>query len=504
MATPQGKTASKKYIKHTKHGDLFRVPGLQPEYLPIRQQHTYLGCVVSLFDFEAATLRHRVQTGRTQYQRLKRILCSRRCMSLNRRARLWSTCVWTTISYGLSCCGLPSSSLKTFQRVVNLQLRSISRLPSHVTHVTTEELYQRLHLQHSPSPLMRAAMRSSQVSPSGPQLLQQAEHARDLLTESAGHAGKLQRVSQNEGAPCPRCGLYFQGQTAVKIHIRRMHPEIQPHATSQPKSLSRYDIGVDGMPTCRFCGHVFGAWKDLVNHVAKNQCHGGQPRAVETTEPLPLVQRALLVQTWIDGGAVRLARDLTVDIRAELLQRCCLCRQWIASPSHIKSHIRRSHPTVFEAYFQDITQQCGLMSSLIHDPCPFCLQPVQSKHRDRHATCCPVLLQVALCCVQNGHDTARRNRLTLRGTLACLPGQSSARPAGLSGSGQLSEHSGTNTHRGGKPSSQVAETERQGGSATAVAAGKPRSFLLEWMERQQPHPATSSAGKCCKCWHSSP
>ena len=190
---------------------------------------------------------------------------------------------------------------------------------------------------------------------------------------------------------------------------------------------------------------------------------------------------------------MRLARDLTVDIRAELLQRCCLCRQWIASPSHIKSHIRRSHPTVFEAYFQDITQQCGLMSSLIHDPCPFCLQPVQSKHRDRHATRCPVLLQVALCCVQNGHDTAR-NRLTLRGTLACLPGQSSARPAGLSGSGQLSEHSGTNTHRGGKPSSQVAETERQGGSTTAVAAGKPRSFLLEWMERQQSHPATSSAG----------
>ena len=286
MATPQGKTASKKYIKHTKHGDLFRVPGLQPEYLPIRQQHTYLGCAVSLFDFEPATLRHRVQTGRTQYQRLKRILCSRRCMSLNRRARLWSTCVWTTISYGLSCCGLPSSSLKTFQRVVNLQLRSISRLPSHVTHVTTEELYQRLHLQQPEIRLLHLCVQlcdrlrclQAQLPAAdimcGPQLLQQAEHARDLLTESAGHAGKLQRVSQNEGAPCPHCGLYFQGQTAVKIHIRRMHPEIQPHATSQPKSLSRYDIGVDGMPTCRFCGHVFGAWKDLVNHVAKNQCHG--------------------------------------------------------------------------------------------------------------------------------------------------------------------------------------------------------------------------------------
>ena len=142
------------------------------------------------------------------------------------------------------------------------------------------------------------------------------------------------------------------------------------------------------------CLHVegvatfLGAWKDLVNHVTRNQCHGPSTVEAKQDEPPPLSQRHELVQTWIDHGAVELERQLTDQLRGELLQRCCLCRQWIASPSHIKAHLRRSHPEIYHKHSDSITTQCGLLSSLIRDPCPFCLQKVSTKHKDGHATRC--------------------------------------------------------------------------------------------------------------------
>ena len=237
IATPSGKAASNKYLTQTKRGASFRFPGVLSEYIPVKAQHVYLGCVIILFNFEAEALRHRIQIGRIQFQCLKPFLGSQRYMSLGRRTRLWSTCVWTTISYGLACCGLPCSSLKTFQRVINLQLRSIAKLPYHIIHVTNAELYRRLHVL---SPEVRLRQLKSHLCDRlkrlanndimcRPQILHQAEHAHDLITESTGRVRKLQRVSQDERHPCPHCGLYFQGIAAVKIHVKRMHPD---YATS--------------------------------------------------------------------------------------------------------------------------------------------------------------------------------------------------------------------------------------------------------------------------------
>ena len=492
MATPRGKADSNKHITHTKRGVFFRVPGIQPEYLPIRTKHVYLGCVISLFDFEADTLRHRVQVGRTQFQRLRPLLCSNKYMSLTRRTRLWHTCVWSSISYGLACCGLPSFSLKMFQRAINLQLRSIARLPSHITHVTTEELYVRLGLQRPELQLqalsehlcgrlqlLRGTLPQDDVM-CRTQLLHQAEHARDLITESAGQHRGPQRLSQDEGQPCPHCGLYFQGLTAVKIHIRRKHPDVQPQP-AQPKSvIHRHDVGVDGMPTCRHCGHVFGAWKDLMNHISRNQCHATTPVEKKTTEPQPVALRRELVQTWIDGGAERLLKDMTPTLRDELRQRCCLCRQWIASPNHIKAHIRRSHPEVYNMHFNEVSSQCSLLAHMLQDPCPFCLQTAPSKHRDRHAVRCPVLVQVALCCRQHGDDgTGGGNRLSLRGVATSLPGLAAAPATAGAGHGNSSGNGG-----GRQKASEMAEAKRKGRTTTATVATRPKSgSILEWMPR---------------------
>ena len=502
MATPTGKAASKKYLLQTKRGTCFRVPGFSTEYIPVKTKHVYLGCVISLFNFEADTVRHRIQAGRTQFQRLKPILGSQRYMSVGRRIRLWSTCVWATISYGLVCCGLPSSSLTAFQRVINLQLRSIAKLPSHITHVSNAELYQRLHvlppeirLQQLSTHLcerltgLQRTMTQTDVM-CRPQLLDQARHASELIAESAGHVTQLQRVSQDERQPCPHCGLYFQGITAVKIHVRRMHNEAAVPPPAIQTAVDRYNLGVDGMPTCRRCGHVFGAWKDLVNHVTRNQCHGPATMVAQQNEPLPLSQRHALIQTWLVHGAVGLERQLTSELRDELLQRCCLCRQWIASPSHIKAHLRRSHPEVYHQHADGIAAQCGLLSSVLRDPCPFCLQQVSCKHKDRHATRCPVLLQVSLCCWHHGGHGPGRNRLTLRGTAASVSGQSTAGTSAATSSAgqqhQCSSHPGRGRRQSSSP--KMAEAQRQGRTETATVE-QIKGNLLGWMAGRKEQPA---------------
>ena len=171
-------------------------------------------------------------------------------------------------------------------------------------------------------------------------------------------------------------------------------------------------------------------------------------------------------------------QNMTNSLRNELLQRCCLCRQWIASPSHIKAHIRRSHPEVYNMYIHDITSQCSLLVSLLQDPCPFCLQSVSSKHRDRHAIRCPVLVQLALCCCHNGgHSPGSRNRLSLRGTLAGIPGLATATAATVTSN----RPRGTGTERGRRQAAnEVAQTERQRRPQTTTMAAGPQPGNILW------------------------
>ena len=252
-----------------------------------------------------------------------------------------------------------------------------------------------------------------------PQIHQQASYAADLISDAAGQK-QLVRVSQHDGVPCPHCGLYFQGETAVKVQ--------------------------------------------------------------QNNDPLPLSQRHELVKTWVDGGALQLLRGMTDNLRTELLQRCCICRQWIASSSHIKSHLRRSHSTLFGPCMEELEEHCGLLTSVLHDPCPYCQHPLTSKNKSRHASRCPVLLQAAFCCQQYGHGTGQcRTHLTLRGLAPGLPSSAHDQPAADPGTSKRSKRSGTSgsdTGRGsGQPSAQMVKTERQRGTQGASWHG--------WSDHQQ-------------------
>ena len=161
MARHEGKSLLKQHVCSTPKGRYLCFLGGEILRIPLKHSHEYLGCVISLFDFEALTVRHRLSTARNQFSRLRSVLTSTRCLSLKRRAQIWRTCIWSTLMYGWTCCGCSGYLLSQVLGLVNTQLRAIARSPRHITHTTNDEVYRMLGTAH-PARLIQHAVDSLQ------------------------------------------------------------------------------------------------------------------------------------------------------------------------------------------------------------------------------------------------------------------------------------------------------------------------------------------------------
>ena len=112
MAHRDGRHMLKQHLCRNKTGVFLQTIEAQAQYLPVKQSHKYLGCIISLHDFESLTFQYRLEMGKNQFSRLRSVLVSHRCLSLARRAYMWQICVWTTLSYGLNCSGCTSLQLQ--------------------------------------------------------------------------------------------------------------------------------------------------------------------------------------------------------------------------------------------------------------------------------------------------------------------------------------------------------------------------------------------------------
>eukprot|EP00439_Symbiodinium_sp_Y106_P074449 s3080_g14.t1 len=82
MAHPQGQVELRKHVVSNHKGTFLSLFGPQTELVPLVKQHKYLGCIISLFDFEVLTIRHRIEVGRNQFSRLRKILTLPWCAEL--------------------------------------------------------------------------------------------------------------------------------------------------------------------------------------------------------------------------------------------------------------------------------------------------------------------------------------------------------------------------------------------------------------------------------------
>ena len=91
------------------------------------------------------------------------------------------------------------------------------------------------------------------------------EHLLDRVLEvpTTGCGSTLEPLAEAISAACPVCGIYFESEAGVQMHIMHKHPEIN----AQAKLSLRKDVhALFGLPFCRFCqGRLFD-WRSLERH----------------------------------------------------------------------------------------------------------------------------------------------------------------------------------------------------------------------------------------------
>ena len=489
LAHRDGRTLLRQHLCKNKHGVYLKTIGPTTVFIPVKQQHNYLGCILSLYDFETLTVKYRLEMGKNQFTRLRSVLMSQRCLPLDKRAYMWQVCVWTALSYGLTCTGCASMHMQLISGIVAKQLRSIARLPRHITHATNSEVHARVGvpmpadlLQQASQNLWHRLLHAQATLPETdvmrwPSVHRQAKWSGRLIEDARHFATKLVRVLDSDG----ECGVYFANESSMRKHRSRKHPEVLPEKVPDPE-IRRELHCIDGMPTCRGCGKQFHHMHTLLKHIRNKRCAGGNV-LVESAgnEPLPLCQRHELLQQWIVGGTNALLESLKSDasLKKEMLEHCCLCRQWVADRRHIKLHIRQSHGVQCQEIHDKAVAGCQQLTGAITCFCPFCDVPSLT-NRQRHAVGCTVLYQAALCCRSYGQSAGGGGRLTLRGIAAS--GEQST------GSGQERPQCG---HGGGPATPEVAEAQGQG----SRKQGPKQASLLAFMAgRGQPggKPSTSN------------
>ncbi|CAE7619348.1 unnamed protein product, partial [Symbiodinium microadriaticum] len=108
--------------------------------IPLTDCFTYLGARVSNTNFEKQTLEWRLHKGEAAFQRLGTVLKGRHHLTASQRLRLWRSCVWTTIQYGLTASGLTPWGTRALETSVVRQLRAILKLPAHLTQTTNAQV----------------------------------------------------------------------------------------------------------------------------------------------------------------------------------------------------------------------------------------------------------------------------------------------------------------------------------------------------------------------------
>ncbi|CAE7758543.1 Pol, partial [Symbiodinium necroappetens] len=126
------------YLRVTVHG---RDCGI-----PIKEEHEYLGSIVSYHRRVEKNVMHRLKACQARYQGLRKTLNGVHHLSQQHRIRLWQACVCTSAMYSLPVVGLSKGSLGRLVTELTRHLRAITRQPVHLTHIPTIAVWTKANL----------------------------------------------------------------------------------------------------------------------------------------------------------------------------------------------------------------------------------------------------------------------------------------------------------------------------------------------------------------------
>ena len=355
--------------------------------------------VVTYASYEAATLQHRLSVGKERYRQLRKVVNSRKVLGRGHRLNIWFTCVWSTMQYGLTACGVLATGLKELQSVMMKHVRAISAMPAHLTHVSDNELCYKLGISLPGTMLLRSV--ETMQTRLRQNIVNMSAEERSLYSESwiqtvreltaASKHGILQLATDAPLAnafSCDTCGLSFPTQKALRVHEFDKHGRIV-----QTTAIFRKEVHAKGdMPICSGCDKVFTRWAGLERHINNNRCE--QPVNAEMpNEPGPVGSVQLQLEQPLHTQSSMLLNKTPAEmlnvpgLAKRLTQNCAFCKQWVASTYMVKNHYRNSHAKMVEDFHDKAVSLSK--QQLVGVPCQFCASTGKARHSER----CTVLYQ---------------------------------------------------------------------------------------------------------------
>ena len=264
--------ATKKYVK-ARNGVPHLVVRTDKEVLtPIKNEIAYLGVLVSYGSFEFITV-HRCRQSWLSFKSLGRALRTNGVLSLLERMRIYVACVWPVVEYGLIGVGVDGRGLRLIESTVAQQLRKVLR--THERAVSNQQVFERAGLEPRDILHERLAAQAQRVMEAEPQSIVSRQHMRavqiqEFFQRTVDCSGStLTPVSAASGCPCPVCGIYFDSEAGVALHLQRRHAEV--HMSSKI-SFDRAKHTADGLPKCVFCLTLLGDMQAMEKHLAAGGC----------------------------------------------------------------------------------------------------------------------------------------------------------------------------------------------------------------------------------------
>ena len=375
-------------------------------HLPLVDSHKYLGMFLSYKNYEALSLKYRLQQSWVAFNRLTKAL-KNRSLPVRLRLRLYNSVCLATATYGLTCIGLSAEGRAKFRATVVRQLRMVVGDHSHVTGHTNVEVLGKYGIV---DPLLQVddrirqridKARTNLFLPYSAAVARRWSRLVDTsLSPDLEQPPKVFRHTEQAPVTCEICHATFQNPAMLKHHHTTVHaPRTAEEQHSSHRQVMRtrsedhlkYCVG--GMPTCRMCGHQFAAWPAFMSHHNRKCCpvlHQGaeQPKHLKELppEPTPLAEDVALLEQAAASPLPQVADLVHQKGRAH---HCPICGIWVTQTRFLASHMNQQHKPV-KQHIASLKER--LKSVKVEwKNCPYC----ETQH-DRGLAGCPVFLTAAI------------------------------------------------------------------------------------------------------------
>ena len=421
-----------------------KLPHDEHMYFPVVKSTKYLGVVVSYGHMEDQTLKHRLQMGRISFHRLHKWLCTKHGLPAQERFKLWQTCVFSVMQYGLLAIGITDSGLKHFQTTVFTMLRTVLRDHSFLTRRTHQQTLQHFHIDSPLALLHRAAVTLSRtvqerlarsaaddiIHVLNWQPLQALVQRLELMLMPGpltSGAVQIAQVRDPDTHCCTLCGFTTTDVAEFRRHCTNIHGI--PMMRTQTLNIS--DMALHGLPQCKYCLQTFTSWRTFVTHIQRGcqALHPGPSQCTLTTRatldfrPRPSVPSSSMTSLHdraIRGDSLLSDEDLQVlrtkpwghtllsivtdrrfhQVRQEreaceyLTSYCGICGLFVGRLQSMQLHMRTHHSAFWQHVPTKSVQLCNQYAQ--ESPCDFCGAIFKSQHM------CPVWCQIALLLLHGG------------------------------------------------------------------------------------------------------